>query len=327
MNRCCLPLLTLFALLPLAGTQVTAQQQDADSVIDESHPRYRKVSGVSGILNSTGSDSLNKLMNYWQEGFKRHYPNVTLQIEGKGSATAPPALIQGMAQLGPMSRVMKPDEIDAFEHRYGYKPTEVKVAIDTLAIYAHKDNPIEGLSFKQLDSIFSSTRKRGGIEITEWGQLGMERWQGRPISLFGRNSASGTYGIFQELALKKGDFKATVKEQPGSATVVQGVAGDLHALGYASIGYRTAAVRALPIAAEDGVYQEPTYDNALVGDYPMARFLQIYVNKKPGQPLDKLTLEFLKFALSREGQQLVEKDGHYPIPASFAREMIDQLEN
>lgn len=291
------------------------------------HPEYRKVSGVSGNLNSTGSDTLNKLMNYWQEGFTAHYPNVTIQVEGKGSATAPPALIQGAAQIGPMSRVMKAEEIDAFERRFRYKPTEIKVCIDTLAIYAHKDNPIKGLSFKQLDSIFSSTRKRGGPEIREWGQLGVKPWQGRPISLYGRNSASGTYGIFQTKALKKGDFKANVKEQPGSSAVVQGIGADLYALGYASIGYRNPGVRALPVAGEDGVFYEPSYENALSGDYPMARFLSLYVNKQPGRPLDKLTLEFLKYVLSREGQAIVRKDGHYPVPAAFAQQMIDKLGN
>lgn len=318
----------IHSLLALTASMALLEAQEAqEAQIEQAgHMEYKKVSGVSGILNSTGSDTLNKLMSYWQDGFKRHYPNVTIQVEGKGSATAPPALMQGTAQIGPMSREMKADEIDAFERRHRHKPTEIKVGIDTLAIYAHKDNPIKGLTFKQLDSIFSSTRKRGGADITEWGQLGMNSWKGRPISLFGRNSASGTYGIFQMLPLKKGDFKVTVKEQPGSSAVVQGVGADVYALGYASIGYKTPAVRALPVAAEDGVFHAPTYENALNGNYPMARFLSIYVNKKPGQPLDKLTLEFMRFVLSKEGQAIVEKDGHYPIPPDFAREMLHKLE-
>jgi phosphate transport system substrate-binding protein len=305
----------------LAAHPALAQQ----SHIDPALPEYKAVSGVSGNLNSMGSDSLNNQMTLWAEGFKKAYPNVNIQIEGKGSSTAPPALIEGTAQLGPMSRPMKSEEIDAFEKRHGYKPTEVKLAIDALAVFAHKDNPIEGVTMKQVDAMFSSTRKMGGDDLTEWGQLGLDAWKGRAISLFGRNSASGTYGFFQEHALAKGDFKATVKEQPGSSAVVQGVGADLYAVGYSGIGYKTSGVRALPIAGDDGKYYDATYDNALSGDYPLARFLLVYVNKKPGQPLDTLTLEFLKFVLSKAGQEIVEKDGYYPLPAALAQEVVDSL--
>jgi len=310
----------------LAGAVLAAFPATAEvSHIDEAMPSYEAVSGVSGNLNSIGSDSLNNLMALWAEGFKKNYPNVNIQIEGKGSSTAPPALIEGTAQLGPMSRPMKAEEIDAFEKKFGYKPTEVNVAIDALAIFAHKDNPLEGISMKQVDSMFSSTRKMGGDEISDWGQLGLDAWKGRAISLFGRNSASGTYGFFQEHALAKGDYKSSVKEQPGSSAVVQGVGGDQYALGYSGIGYKTSGVRALPLSADGGEFFEATYDNALSGDYPMARFLIVYVNKKPGAALDTLTLEFLKYVLSKEGQMVVEKDGYYPMPTELAAETIGSL--
>ncbi|TAG08968.1 MAG: phosphate ABC transporter substrate-binding protein [Verrucomicrobia bacterium] len=295
------------------------------SHIDENHAKYEAVSGVTGNLNSIGSDTLNNLMTLWAEGFKTAYPNVNVQIEGKGSSTAPPALIEGTAQIGPMSRPMKAEEIDAFEKRYGYKPTEVQVAIDALAIFAHKDNPLEGLSMKQVDSIFSQTRKKGGEDIQDWAQLGLSDWKGRAISLFGRNSASGTYGFFQEHALAKGDFKSSVKEQPGSSGVVQGIGGDLYSLGYSGIGYKTSGVRAVPLSGDDGKFFEPNYDNALSGDYPLARFLVVYVNKKPGQALDTLTLEFLKFVLSKEGQTITEKEGYFPMPAELAAEVATSL--
>lgn len=296
-----------------------------ESRIDPAVPDYETVSGVSGNLNSIGSDTLNNLMTLWAEGFKKSYPNVNVQIEGKGSSTAPPALIEGTAQIGPMSRPMKAEEIDAFEKKFGYKPTEVNVAVDALAVFAHKDNPIKGLSMKQVDAIFSSTRKAGGADITEWGQLGLDPWKGRAISLFGRNSASGTYGFFQEHALQKGDFKPSVKEQPGSSAVVQGIGGDLYALGYSGIGYRTSGVRALPLSSEGEEFFEASYENALSGDYPLARFLIVYVNKRPGEPLDTLTLEFLKYVLSKQGQMIVEKDGYYPMPAELAAEIVGSL--
>jgi phosphate transport system substrate-binding protein len=297
----------------------------AESHIDATLPDYKAVSGVSGNLNSIGSDTLNNLMTLWAEGFKKAYPNVNVQIEGKGSSTAPPALIEGTAQIGPMSRPMKAEEIDAFEKKYGYKPTEVRVAIDALAVFAHKDNPLTGVSLKQVDAIFSKTRKRGGDDISDWGQLGLTPWKGRAISLYGRNSASGTYGFFQEHALSKGDYKATVKEQPGSSAVVQGIGADPYAIGYSGIGYKTSGVRALPISGDDGIFYQATYDNALSGDYPLARFLVVYVNKKPGQPLEKLTLEFLKFVLSKDGQTIVEKDGYFPMPHELAAEVTESL--
>lgn len=310
----------------MLGTAAAAMTANAEeSHIDETMPSYESVSGVSGNLNSIGSDTLNNLMTLWAEGFQKIYPNVNIQIEGKGTSTAPPALIEGTAQIGPMSRPMKAEEIDAFEKKYGYKPFQVMVAIDALAVFAHKDNPIKGLSLEQVDSIFSSTRKMGGDEINEWGQLGLDAWKGRAVSLFGRNSASGTYGFFQEHALAKGDYKSSVKEQPGSSAVVQGVGADIYAVGYSGIGYRTSGVRTIPLSRDDGEFHDATYENALSGDYPLARFLNAYVNKAPGKPLDKLTLEFLKYVLSKEGQKVVEKDGYYPLPAELAAEIIDSL--
>lgn len=299
----------------------------AQVAVDPALKPYEKVSGVSGNLNSIGSDSLNNLMTLWAEGFRAIYPNVNVQIEGKGSSTAPPALIEGTAQLGPMSREMKAAESDAFEKKYGYKPTEVKVAIDALAVFVHKDNPVKGLSLDQLDSVFSSTNKRGGKPINTWGELGLTgEWANRPISLYGRNSASGTYGFFKEHVLKNGDYRSTVKEQPGSSSVVQGIANDLGALGYSGIGYKTSGVKALALTETTGkAFEEPTLENALSGAYPLARFLYIYVNKKPNEPMNKLVHEFVKFVNSKEGQEIVVKDGYYPMPAVVATETLAAL--
>lgn len=322
--------MTTITLHPLlrslaGGTLFTALVLTANAAPVAVNPAikpYKPVSGVSGNLNSIGSDTLNNLMTFWAEGFKKAYPNVNIQIEGKGSATAPPALIEGTAQLGPMSREMKKEELDAFEKKFGYKPTEVKVAIDALAVFVHKDNPIKGLSMQQVDSIFSSTFKAGGKDVAAWDQVGLAPWAGKALSLYGRNSASGTYAYFKEVALKKGDFKSTVKEQPGSSAVVQGISADQYGIGYSGIGYVTSSVRALPLSEKpNGKLVEATYENCLSGDYPLARFLYIYINKKPGAPIDKLTGEFLKFVVSKEGQEIVVKDGYFPIPAEVATEV------
>ncbi len=317
------PLVTL-----LASVAVTGSAFAATLTVDPAIQSYKPVSGVSGNVNSIGSDTLNNLMTLWAEGFKKAYPNVNIQIEGKGSSTAPPALIEGTAQLGPMSRPMKSSEIDAFEKKFGYKPTEVPVAVDALAVFVNKDNPIKGLTMKQVDGIFSSSRKSGGEDITTWGQVGLTGdWASKPFSLFGRNSASGTYGFFKDEALAKGDFKASVKEQPGSSAVVQGIATDLGAIGYSGIGYKTSDVRTVPLGETESSFVDATYENCVSGDYPLARFLYVYVNKKPGAPMDKLTLEFLKYVLSKEGQEIVIKDGYFPLPKETEQEVLSQLAN
>lgn len=316
--------MSIFSLV-LAGTGRAAETLQVDPHVKS----YAKVGGVSGNLNSIGSDTMNNLMTYWAEGFNRVYPNVKVQIEGKGSTTAPPALISGTAQIGPMSRAMKPTEIDAFEKKYGYKPTEIKTALDALAIYVNKDNPLKGLSLPQADAIFSKTRKGGyKTDITTWGQLGLTGdWAARPISLYGRNSASGTYGYFKEHALYKGDFKNSVKEQPGSASVVQGITEDRYALGYSGIGYKTSGVRSLPLSFKEGEsYKEAEMKNVMNGSYPLARFLYVYINKKPGQPLDPLVREFIKFILSKEGQEVVIKDGFVPLPTSVVEAELKKID-
>lgn len=296
--------------------------------VDQGISPYKKVSGVSGNINSVGSDTMNNLMALWCEGFAKFYPNVRCQIEGKGSSTAPPALIEGTSQIGPMSRPIKSSEIDKFEKKFGYKPTEVKTSLDSLAVYVNKDNPINGLTIEQVDAIFSKTRKCGYSEdIATWGQLGLTGdWANRPISLYGRNSASGTYGYFKERALCKGDYKDEVKEQPGSASVVQGVSGDRYAVGYSGIGYITSGVRAVPLAKKGSTdFREAKSENILNGTYPLGRFLYIYINKAPNKPLDPLVREFVRFILSREGQEGVIKDGYDPLTARLIKKELEEI--
>jgi phosphate transport system substrate-binding protein len=314
--------LSLASLLLAAAASAQAVQ------VDSAIPDYTPVQGVSGSLKSVGSDSMNNEMTLWGEGFKAFYPDVKIEVEGKGSSTAPPALIAGTAHFGPMSREMKADEIDKFQKQYGYEPTALPTSIDMLAVYVHKDNPIAGLTFPQIDAIFSKTRKGGfATDIRTWGDLGLTGdWASKPISLYGRNSASGTYGFFKEHALSKGDFKDEVKEQPGSSSVVQAVASDRYGIGYSGIGYKTADVRALPVARDAGAaFVEALPENGYTGEYPLARFLYLYVNHKPGGQLDPVRREFVRFVFSRQGQQQVVKDGYLPVPAAVAGEALQQV--
>jgi phosphate transport system substrate-binding protein len=295
--------------------------------VDAAIPEYQKASGISGNLSSVGSDSLANLMTLWAEEFNRAYPNVNIQIQAAGSSTAPPALTEGTSNLGPMSREMKDDELEAFEDKYGYKPTAIPVAIDALAVLVNKDNPVKGLTMEQVDAIFSSTRKCGGAkDIATWGDAGVAAWGAKSIQLYGRNSVSGTYGYFKEHALCKGDFKNNVNEQPGSASVVQSVTSSANGIGYSGMGYSTSGIKMVPLAKKGSkTFVDATPENAIAGTYPLTRYLYVYVNKKPNQPLAPLENEFMKMVLSKTGQQIVIKDGYIPLPAKVVEKVMATL--
>jgi len=306
---------------------LTSGVAGAVQTVDAGVPEYQKASGISGNLSSVGSDSLANLMTLWAEEFNRSYPNVNIQIQAAGSSTAPPALTEGTSNLGPMSREMKDDELEAFESKYGYKPTAIPVAVDALAVLVNKDNPVKGLTMEQVDSIFSSTNKCGGEKSIEtWGDAGVAAWGAKSIQLYGRNSVSGTYGYFKEHALCKGDFKNNVNEQPGSASVVQSVTSSVNGIGYSGMGYTTSGVRMVPLAKKGSkTFVDPTPENAVAGTYPLTRYLYIYVNKKPNQPLAPLDNEFIKMVLSKTGQQVVIKDGYIPLPAKVVDKVLATL--
>jgi len=300
----------------------------ADSGVDAELGEYAATSGVSGNLSSVGSDTLANLMTLWAEEYKRFYPNVNIQIQAAGSSTAPPALTEGTSNIGPMSRKMKDKELASFEKKFGYKPTAIPVAIDALAVYVHKDNPIQGMSIAQVDAIFSNTRKCGeDDDLSAWGDLGLQgNWVKRDIQLFGRNSVSGTYGYFKKKGLCKGDFKSTVNEQPGSASVVQSVSSSLNGIGFSGIGYKTSGVKAVPLSKKsDGEKIAATPENAISGNYPLARFLYVYLNKAPGKSLSPLEREFIRMVLSTQGQKVVVKDGYIPLPSKVADKALASI--
>jgi len=318
---------TLIAAMGFASAALISGTAGAVQTVDAGIPDYQKASGIAGNLSSVGSDTLANLMTLWAEEFNREYPNVNIQIQAAGSSTAPPALTEGTSNLGPMSREMKDDELEAFEDKNGYKPTAIPVAIDALAVMVNKDNPIKGLTVPQVDAIFSSTRKCGlEADIETWGDAGVGAWGSKSIQLYGRNSVSGTYGYFKEHALCKGDFKSNVNEQPGSASVVQSVTSSKNGIGYSGMGYSTSGIRMVPLAKKAGEpFIEATPENAIKGAYPLTRYLYIYVNKKPNQPLAPLENEFMKMVLSKTGQQVVIKDGYIPLPAKVVEKVLTTL--
>jgi phosphate transport system substrate-binding protein len=291
---------------------LTSGVANAVQTVDAGVPQYQKASGISGNLSSVGSDTLANLMTLWAEEFNREYPNVNIQIQAAGSSTAPPALTEGTSNLGPMSREMKDDELEAFEGKYGYKPTAIPVAVDALAVLVNKDNPVKGLTMEQVDGIFSSTYKCGGTDIDTWGAAGVGVWGSKSIQLYGRNSVSGTYGYF--------------KEHAGSASVVQSVTSSVNGVGYSGMGYTTSGVKMVPLAKKGSTtFVEATPENAINGTYPLTRYLYVYVNKKPNQPLAPLENEFIKMVLSKTGQQVVIKDGYIPLPAKVVEKELAKL--
>ncbi|WP_210397287.1 PstS family phosphate ABC transporter substrate-binding protein [Motiliproteus sediminis] len=316
----------LLAALTLAATGLTTGAQAAD-LLDPKLPGYTKASGVSGNLSSVGSDTLANLMTLWAEEFKRNYPNVNIQIQAAGSSTAPPALTEGTSNLGPMSRKMKDKELEAFEKKHGYKPTAIPVAIDALAVFVHKDNPIKGMTIADVDAVFSSTRKCGGAaDATKWADLGVTGSLGNQgIQIYGRNSVSGTYGYFKSKALCKGDFKNSVNEQPGSASVVQSVSTSVNGIGYSGIGYKTSSVRAVPLAKKGSDFIDASPEMAASGKYPLSRFLYVYINKAPNKELAPLEREFVKMVLSKVGQEVVVKDGYIPLPTAVTSKALAGL--
>jgi len=317
-------------LTVLALTTVVAGGAIGAVTVDSHLPSYKAGGQVSGVVKSIGSDTMNNMMALWGEDFRGFHADAKIEVEGKGSSTAPPALIAGTSNFGPMSRRMKAAEVDAFEKKFGYKPMHLRTSIDMLAVYVHQDNPLTGLTLQQVDAIFSKTRK-GGYEkdIVTWGDLGLTgEWADKPIRMYGRNSASGTYGYFKKHALFKGDYKDSVNEQPGSSSVVQAIASDKYGIGYSGIGYMTSDVQAVALSAETGrdvAFMAAVPENAYNGDYPLSRFLYLTVNYKPGSQLDALRAEFIRFVFSRQGQECVVKDGYLPVPATVAKEELGNV--
>jgi len=314
-----------------SASNVPASEPATAATLDDKLPAYVKSSdAVTGTIKSKGSDTMVNLMNYWVEGFKAVYPGVNAEVEHKGSGDAPKALIEDQATVGAMSRDWEPSELDKFQAAHGYQPTIVPTCIDMLAVYVHKDNPIKGLSLQQVDAIFSKDRKGGyPREIKTWGDAGVTdpEWADKPITLYGRNTTSGTYKYFKDNALFKGTFKDSYQERPGSSGVIGAIVSDKYGIGYSGIGYSSAGVRVVPLSTKDGSPFVPAEaKNAYNETYPLARYLYVSIKHKPGEPIDPLRREFLKFVLSKEGQALVVKDSYLPLPASEAAETLKTLE-
>jgi len=301
----------------------------AHSDVEEMLAPYVPEQVVTGALSSLGSDTLANAISQWASLFERYHPGARIQVQASGSSAAPPALTEGTVDLAPMSRLMRSNEVAAFQRRHGFAPTAVPVALDAVAVYVHRDNPLRELDLPTIDALFSRTLRCGaGHSIRRWGELGLGgSWHDRRVRLVGRNSVSGTYGFFKSQALCGGDFRAGMHEQPGSSSVVQAVGSSIAAIGFAGIGYESASVRALAVRRTDTDEAVlPTWDTAAAQQYPLSRLLYIYINRVPGAPLPVFEREFFRLVLSATGQAVVREAGLYPLPAAAIRAITAELD-
>lgn len=295
-------------------------------VLDAQTPPYRHAGVMEGTIAIAGSDTMNPLTESWAADLRQLYPGITIKVESTGSEHGLSRLLEGKAQIAAMSRRMTAPEIVEFKREFGYEPTEVSVAIDALAVFVHKDNPIEGLTLAELDAMFSPDRRRGlKYHLKTWGDVILEggEWTDAPIHLYGRNSASGTAAFFREHVLDGAAFKPAMTVCAGSASVIVELMKDRYGIGYSSIGYRTSGVRPVPLTSvQGGRFVEPTIEAAMNGSYPLRRPLYLYINKAPKTSPLPVMAEYVKYALSAQGQQTVIAQGYYPLAPQELQRLI-----
>lgn len=315
------------AMLSLVGliaspAIATAQLKPA---LDPQLTPYAKSSDASGTLTVVGSDSMKGLLLGWEGKLEDLYPNLKIQVQATGSETAPPALLEGKAQVAAMSRRMTPLEIDAFSKRFGYEPTEVPVALDALAVFVHRDNPIAGITLQELAAMFCTESEDGkAARLTSWSHFApSEEWNRASIDLIGRNGTSGTAVLFRERVCPNREFAKTMQVEPGSASVVMGIKTNRYAVGFSGIGYRISSIKPIPLAASKGKpFVEPTFENVIDGTYPLHRRLYLYVNRAPKSGAPPTVAEFVKLAVSQYGQSVVVKEGFFPLPTTELNQLF-----
>jgi phosphate transport system substrate-binding protein len=310
--------LSLLSMTLMASLASTAWGQ-VRPALDLGIPSYAHQEAVSGKFTISGSDVMRPLIRAWVDDFLRRHPGLKVTLTEAESESGLSALLEHRTEIAAMSRRMTAEEISEFVKEYGYEPTEVPVASDALAVFVHKDNPINGLSLEELDAIFCRERRRGlAYVVDSWGLVGlMDEWFEAPIRLYGRNGKSGTAYFFREEVCKGGTFRPQLVDAQGSASVVLDVVNDPEGIGFSAIGYRASMVKPVPIASvKGGRYVEPTFETAMDGSYPLRRNLYLYIAKPPKTSATPALAEFVRFTLSRQGQQVALDHGYFPLSAT-----------
>ena len=299
-------------------------QPRLDAALPDYLPRKEK---LSGTFKGASSDVLTMLVGMWFEKFRKYHPDVKLAISPPyaGSLGAI-ELVKGDLDFVFVSRELKPDDIRDFKAKFGYDPLSVPVvggsyrhfgALDAMAFYVHKDNPLEKITYQQIDAIYSSTHHRGGNAITKWGEVGLTgEWADKPIQAWGIKPWNGFEEFIRQRILSVGDKRGEWRDDIHFEKVVFPMAGrvaaDRYAIGYTGIAYLDAAVKVIPVAEKPaGPFVAPTYENVALAAYPLSRLIYFNTNKAPGKPLAPALEEFLRFVLSREGQQVVLEHARY----------------
>jgi len=306
-------------------------------------PAYTPGASLSGHLQSVGADTMETLMRYWIADFEKIYPNIKIDMEAKASGTAGPALTEGRADLGPVAREMLPAEEQQFEKKFGYKPLAIRVAggsyrtpgkTHAITFFVNEKNPIQKLTFAQLDAMYSTTRKRGYRQVSTWGDVGLTgEWAGKPIHLWGLILPNGIGHFLQMRLLEAGEWKSGIEERTtvGSLAaldaITMGVAKDPYAIGYAGFGNIVPGVKTVALARDaGGPFYPGTFQEVVEQRYPLSRVTYIYVNRAPGKPLDPKVREFLRFVLSSQGQGDIVKEAVFlPLPPAMVKEELAKL--
>jgi phosphate transport system substrate-binding protein len=337
----------------VVGTSVLAAQHAIKGEFQETlHARldpalasYQPATTVKGEIRSVGADTMEELTKLWIAGFSKVQPGATFTMDAKASGTAVPALTDGKADIGPCAREVLPPELGPFQKKFGYEPFAVRVASGSyrtpgkthaIAFLVNKDNPIEKVTFSQLDAVFSTTRRHGGKEdIRTWGQLGLKgEWADKPIALWGLIRPNGIANFIQARVMANGEYKSGINERTtvGSLAaldaIAQGVAADRYAIGYAGFGNLIPGVKAVALAENDGgPYYKGTFDEVVTHTYPLSRHIYVYINRGPNQPIDPKIREFLDYILSKDGQDAVVKEGIFlPLSASAVKQERARLQ-
>ena len=297
-------------------------------VLDPSLPAFQpRKEKLTGSFHGAASDVMKVLVEKWVEKFRAYHPDVTFTIPPPyaGSLGAV-ELVKGDLDFVFVSRELKPDDVKGFKAKFGYDPLSVPVsggsyrhfgALDAIAFYVNKDNPIEKISFEQLDALYSSTHHRGGKPVTKWGDLGLTGdWADKPIKLYGIKPWNGFEEFVRQRVLsvgdKRGEWRDDIAFEKVVFPVAKKVSDDRYGIGYSGIAYIDAGVKVIPVVEKPGAApQAPTYENVALATYPLSRLTFFNTNKAPGKPLNPALDEFLRFILSREGQQVVLDQASY----------------
>ena len=283
---------------------------------------YKKTSDVYGTIKISGSTTMSNLVSLWCNGFSDIYHNTNCMVESFGSRKAPQDLVEGKFEIGTMSEPMSSKDIQDFKNTYGYEPLGIEVAIDMIAVLVNVENPITCITISELDGIYSNTYScQGSTDITTWGDLiqGGE-WKNIPIKVYGRTPASGTYDVFRKIALCNGNYKSSITQLASSKDIVDFVSKDVYSIGYSGLGYITSGVKAVNVGESKNNCYPPKSEYAITKQYPFTRNLYIYTREDPSKGMKKLTKEFLKYILSKDGQEAVLEAGFTVLPANVVKE-------